>query len=82
MVIPHWPRNWECRITIGMPLRTEKLGVIPRSFAVSASIRIAEDVARDMDYELPDGIFCRPFVEEVKMQFKVRHEGLGAKVTQ
>jgi len=81
VVIPHWPRHWRCAFTIEMPLRTEAAGPISSSEAAVFSVEIAEDVARAMNYDLPEGLFCLRFVGERRALFKSRYEKLGARVT-
>jgi hypothetical protein len=82
VVLPHWPQRWRCVLTVEMPLRTKAAGPISSSEAAIFSVEIAEDVARAMDYDLPQGIFCRRFVEEMGALFKSRYERLGARVRQ
>jgi hypothetical protein len=83
VVVPHWPRHWQCTITIGMPLRTAAAGPIPRSHAVAISAAVAADVARDMepDYDMPTGLLCIEFRNEVLALFKSRYPLLGATVS-
>ena len=80
-VIPHPSRQWECRLTIGMPLRAKDVGVITPIRAATLSVQVAEDIARAMDYELPAGIFCIKFVEGANGLFSSRYPKLGARVT-
>ncbi|KYF73241.1 hypothetical protein BE17_31955 [Sorangium cellulosum] len=77
LTIPHTVKDWYCDFTIGMPLRTELMGRIDANRAASLSEEIAEEVANRMDYDLPQGIFCHKFVEELKVTFKSRYPGLG-----
>jgi hypothetical protein len=65
-----------------MPLRTTYMGRIPSTRAATLSVEITEAVARTMDYDLPPGIFCSKFVDEVLALFKSRYPKLGARVTQ
>ena len=46
------------------------------------SVEIAVRVARDMDYSLPQGLFCMQLVNEVRATFKSKYPKLGYKVTQ
>jgi hypothetical protein len=63
-----------------MPLRTKEMGKIPASLAADISVEITEGVARDkdMDYSLPQGIFCAQFVPKVHAAFKFKYPLLGA----
>jgi hypothetical protein len=73
--------QWTCPITVEMPRRTQFMGKISSSRAAKLSVEITEDVARSMDYKLPQGIFCRTFVAEVDARFKSRYPLLGARAT-
>jgi hypothetical protein len=42
---------------------------------------ITEEVANVMDYDLPQGIFCKRFADKAKAAFKSKYPGLGASVT-
>jgi hypothetical protein len=83
MVIPHPIRQWECSLTIEMPLRTAVAGPIPPRHAATLSAQVAAEVARAMDpeYDLPPGVFCLKFVDGVKGLFQRRYPRLGAKVS-
>jgi hypothetical protein len=80
VVLPRWPDHWRCLLTVGMPLRTEAAGPIPSREAAIFSVEIAEDAARAMDYNLPQGIFCKRFIESMNRLFKARYPKLGARV--
>jgi hypothetical protein len=79
-VIPMSIVTWWCPFTIGMPLRTKKMGKIPASLAADLSVEITEGVARDpeTDYSLPQGIFCSQFIPNVHAAFKSKYPFLGA----
>lgn len=74
-------RRWKCPITIGMPFRTEKMGIITPSLAASMSSGITNMVTIGMDFELPQGIFCDTFVKGVLVTFKATYPNLGSRVT-
>jgi hypothetical protein len=82
IVIPTSITSWWCPIGIEMPLRTTIMGEISASLAASMSVEISVRVARDMDYSLPQGLFCMQFVNEVRAAFKSKYPKLGFKVTQ
>ena len=81
LTVPHPVRSWNCPITIKMPIRTEKMGLIDPGRAASLSEEIMEDVANVMDYDLPQGIFCKRFATQADAAFKSKYKGLGATVT-
>jgi hypothetical protein len=72
--------SWWCPFTIGMPLRTAGMGKIPASLAASLSVEITVGVARDMDYDLPQGIFCSQFIDKANAAFNSKYKPLGARV--
>jgi hypothetical protein len=80
VVIPHRPRRWECLLAVEMPLRTQFMGTITPSRAATLSVEIAEAVARVMDYNLPDVIFCKRFADGMKVLFPAKYPELGARV--
>lgn len=79
--IPHLPRKWLCPVTVQVPLRTRAEGVISPSLAAKRAARIANLTARDMDYKLPQGIFCKKFAIAMDALFKKKYRSLGASVT-
>ena len=62
-----------------MPLRTEFMGKVDAKRAASLSAEITNLAALDMDYKLPQGIFCEKFVPAVDATFKSKYKKLGAK---
>ena len=78
MLIPISITSWWCPFTIAMPLRTEVMGKIPATLAASISSEITVGVARDMDYDLTQGIFCWQFVEKVNAAFTFKYPSLKA----
>ncbi|MRG97218.1 hypothetical protein [Polyangium spumosum] len=72
--------TWICPLTIGMPLRPEKMGMISASLAATMSVNVTEEVAYGMDFNLPPGIFCDTFRTKVKATFKSMYPNLGATV--
>lgn len=81
VVFPRSVTRWKCRITIKMPLRTEKMGKISPSLAATMSEGITNMVMLGMDFELPQGIFCDVFRTGVKATFKATYPFLGSSVT-
>lgn len=75
-----WPRRWQCPITVGMPLRAEHMGVITPAFAAKISAEVANKSKDFVDWQLPSGIFCQKFVEEVRGLVRFRYPKLGARV--
>jgi hypothetical protein len=78
ILLPISITSWWCPFTIGMPLRTEMMGKISATLAASMSEEISVGVARDMDYSLPQGIFCFQFVDKVNAAFKLKYPKLNA----
>lgn len=78
IVIPTSVVSWFCSFNVEMPLRTEGMGKVSASRAADLSVEITEDVARGMDYSLPQGIFCEVFVPRVNAAFKTKYKLLGA----
>ncbi len=78
MLIPISITSWWCPFTIEMPLRTEFMGKISATLAASMSSEITVGVARDMDYDLPQGIFCAQYIKKVEAAFKFKYPFLGA----
>ncbi|AGP41286.1 hypothetical protein SCE1572_46420 [Sorangium cellulosum So0157-2] len=81
LTIPHTVKSWKCPLTIQMPIRTEEMGQIDPDRAASLSEEITEEVANVMDYDLPQGIFCKMFASKADAAFKSKYKGLGARVT-
>jgi len=81
LTVPHTVKSWSCPLTIKMPIRTEKMGLIDPGLAASLSEEIAEEVANAMDYDLPSGIFCKAFADAADAAFKSKYKWLGARVT-
>jgi hypothetical protein len=79
ILIPISITAWWCPFTIEMPLRTEGMGKISATLAASLSSEITVGVARDMDYSLPQGIFCFQYIKNVHAAFKFKYPLLGAK---
>lgn len=72
--------TWTCGLTIEMPLRPEKMGKISASLAAIMSAEVAEEVAYEMDFNLPQGIFCDRFRTGMDVTFKSKYPNLGSKV--
>jgi hypothetical protein len=70
--------SWWCPFTIGMPLRTAGMGKVSATLAASLSGEITVGVARDMDFDLPQGIFCFQFVDKVNTAFTLKYPSLKA----
>ena len=78
ILIPISITTWWCPFNIEMPLRTEGMGKISATLAASMSAEITVGVARDMDYDLPQWIFCSQYVDKVDAAFKFKYPFLGA----
>ena len=78
ILIPISITSWWCPFTIGMPLRTEGMGKISATLAASLSEEISVGVARDMDYSLPQGIFCSQYIKKVAAAFDSKYPSLKA----
>ncbi len=74
--------TWICSLTVGMPLRGEKMGKISASLAAEMSADIAEEAAYEMDFNLPVDTFCRRFRTGMLAAFKAKYPNLGSRVTQ
>lgn len=61
------PESWTCpQITIGMPLRNKDQGTISAEMAASVSAELATEVSGVvMTDDIPQGIFCHKFKEEM-----------------
>ncbi len=79
IVIPTDVKVWHCAFKIEMPLRTEFMGKVDAKRAASFSAEITNLAALDMDYKLPEGIFCRQYMSAVDATFKTKYPKLGAK---
>lgn len=73
--------TWYCSFTIGMPLRNEAYGKISATRAASFSVNVTEEVAYEMDYNLPPGIFCERYILQVRTTFPAMYPNLGERVT-
>lgn len=80
IVLPLKVIEWYCPFTVGMPLRTERRGVISATQAAIMSAAVANSVVATMDFALPQGIFCHKFVEGMQVTFPIMYVGLGASV--
>ena len=78
ILIPISITTWWCPFNIEMPLRTEGMGKISAARAASLSEEITVGVARDMDYDLPDGIFCFQYIKKVQAAFDFKYPSLKA----
>ena len=81
LVFPTGTKVWTCRFNIEMPLRTERMGRVDASHAAKMSVEVTESAGRDMDFTLPQGIFCEKFIKQVEATFKLKYPYLGSKVT-
>lgn len=82
VVIPTDVKVWHYDFKIEMPLRTEFMGKVDAKRAASLSAEITNLAALDMDYKLPQGIFCDKYRPAVDATFKAKYPRLGAKATQ
>jgi hypothetical protein len=71
--------TWYCPITIGIPIRHSVRGYISPATAATMSAAVTNSVASRMDFDLPQGIFCRTFVTRVKAAFPTMYP-VGATV--
>jgi hypothetical protein len=82
-----FPEHWTCpAITVGMPLRTAAHGKVSASIAATLTAAVATQAGAnvmDIKPELPQGIFCSKFKEEMKTLFaSASLKSYGAKVNQ
>ncbi len=82
VTIPTDVKVWHCDFKIEMPLRTEVMGKVDAKRAAKFSVEITNEVAANMDYKLPQGIFCERYRRGVEALFPVKYPDLGARVTQ
>jgi hypothetical protein len=54
------------------------VGAFGASRAAKLSVEITEDVANDMDWDLPPGIFCFRYINKLEPVFKSTYPDLGA----
>ncbi len=80
-LIPPGVISWKCPITIQIPIRHSTRGYISPSSAASMSTLVTNAVTVGMDFQLPQGIFCRSFVTGVQTAFPIVYPNLGARVT-
>jgi hypothetical protein len=76
------PAAWTCRLKIGMPLRTEKMGRITSNWAAETSADIATAASSATMHAKTSWVrkeFCNEWVKEVKAGFKA-YKTLGARV--
>jgi hypothetical protein len=78
ILLPISITSWWCPFNIEMPLRTEMMGKISATLAASMSEEITVGVARDMDYSLPQGIFCFQYIKNVQAAFDSKYPYLNA----
>jgi hypothetical protein len=67
------PETWSCTITVQMPLRTEVNGMVSAQTAASVTAGVASQASftvMGIKPELPPGIFCYKFKEEMRSLFK------------
>lgn len=78
-------RIWTCKVTIGMPLRTNAQGSISQEDAAEMSADIATRASSDVMRSRPAWLtaeFCKAFKQEMQAAFDGIHKGLGARVNQ
>jgi hypothetical protein len=75
--------HWQCRLRIGMPLRTKLRGRISPSFAAYISAKIANDVSDALlpteEWQGKGAAFCVKLIEGMNVMFS-EEAGLGARV--
>lgn len=67
------PETWSCMVTVGMPLRTELNGKISTQTAASVTAGVATQASftvMGIKPEVPPGIFCFKFKEEMRSLLK------------
>jgi hypothetical protein len=68
-----------CQVRIGMPLRTQTLGLISSSTAAIYSAGAANGAASSLwPTDLPPGIFCSKLKPAIQQRFNEQYPGLGA----
>jgi hypothetical protein len=73
-------RTWQCPITIGMPIRHRTRGYITFDTAAVMSAAVTNSAASNTDFNLPEGIFCDKFRDNVKAAFPTIYPKLGQSV--
>jgi hypothetical protein len=72
------PKAWECRITVGMPIRSTTHGIIlPGNAATVSAARatFASSIVRSQaDWPIKE-LFCRAFAEEMERGLKLYEPG-------
>jgi hypothetical protein len=75
--------HWQCRLRVGMPLRTKLRGRISPSFAAYVSAKIANDVSDALlpseEWQGRGPAFCVKLITGMNAMFS-DEEGLGARV--
>jgi hypothetical protein len=82
-IIPTY--QWQCRLEIGMPLRTELEGRISQSRAAMLSAEIANDAADSLegrDWKGQGALFCIELKDGMQKLFVSRYLEIGARVNQ
>jgi hypothetical protein len=70
-----------CPVRIGMPIRPQAYGTISPNTAAVYSADVANYAAANVwPTELPSGLFCTTFKKEMVVQFKAKHQELGARI--
>jgi len=72
-------KTWWCPITIGMPIRHSVQGYISPATAATKSAAVTNNGASNTDFNLPYGIFCDKFRDNVKAAFPAMYN-VGARV--
>ncbi len=76
---PYGVQMWYCPITIGMPIQHSVQGYISPATAATKSAEVTNKAAGQTDFDLPHGIFCDKFRDNVKAAFPAMYH-VGAKV--
>jgi hypothetical protein len=77
------PESWTCTVTVGMPVRTVVYGVVSakRAANITAGIATTSSFAVTSGTpNLPPGIFCATFKNEMASEFGAQYKGLGARM--
>lgn len=75
--------DWNCMVTVGMPIRTAVNGTISPSKAATITAGIASEASFDLMHvkpPLPSGIFCSKLGPLMQAKFKAQYPTVGATV--
>ena len=81
ITLPITVRLWYCPITIQLPIRHRKIGIISPATAATMSANVTNSVASGMDFDLPRGVFCHKFFLGVEAAYPSMYPNVGVRVT-